>query len=132
MAQMTRFWCFTVNNPTEADGQHIEEAHDKGQLEYLVIGREVGAEGTPHLQGYLILKKQGRMSAVRKMLPRAHLEQAKGTPEQASDYCKKDCDYREWGVLPVPRHVKGGEAQKRKYKDAWDAAKSGMYDMREL
>lgn len=120
-----RHWCFTLNNPTEADQELLDQAWEQGKLEYLICGNEVGATGTPHVQGYMILKKQGRLSAVKKLLPRAHIEPTKGLPQQAADYCKKDGDFQERGELPVPKHIKGGEFTKRKWEDAKDLAKQG-------
>lgn len=93
-------WCFTINNYTAAEQQAILDSADR--FVYLVIGRERGDSGTPHLQGFLILQTKLRLANV-KALPgfqRAHLENSRGTPKQASDYCKKDGDFDEFGDLP--------------------------------
>lgn len=126
MGERSRFWCFTVNNPTEADAGTIGTAFDKGELDYIVLGKEVGESGTHHIQGYMICKKKTRLSTVKKLLStRAHLEAAKGTPQQASDYCKKEGDYREYGELPEPKHIKGGRANAKRYSDAYEQACKG-------
>lgn len=90
-------WCFTLNNYTE------EEYKALGELEwtYLVIGREKGAEGTPHLQGYIEFQNKKRMTALKKINARIHWEKLKGKPWQAANYCKKDGDHQEWGEISM-------------------------------
>lgn len=90
---MTRgkYWCFTVNNPTE----DIE--FDEDTMDYLIYGREVGEEGTPHLQGYVAFKNRLRLTGVKKVIPRGHLEVAKGNAKANRDYCMKQGDYVEYG-----------------------------------
>lgn len=90
-----RQWCFTINNYTKSEYDLAVALECK----YLVVGKEVGESGTPHLQGYVWFKKQYLRSTVSKIFPRAYLTPAKGTPQQASDYCKKDGDYFEKGTL---------------------------------
>lgn len=82
MVRARRF-CFTINNPTAEDEPTFLEPHVK----YLVYVMQRGESGTPHYQGYVEFKSQKTLSAVSNLLPRAHLEVAKGTPAQASDYC---------------------------------------------
>jgi len=65
-----------------------------------VIGKEVGESGTPHLQGYISLKKKLRMTALVKVLVGASFRECRN--EQALiDYCKKDGDYYSIG-FPKP------------------------------
>ena len=97
-----RRWCFTLNNWTDPELQTIVDASDT--FVYLVIGRERGDSGTPHLQGFFILPGRGLRIAQIKALygRRLHLEVARGTPQQASAYCKKeDPDPIEYGQLPA-------------------------------
>lgn len=91
-------WCFTLNNYEESDLPSIL----KWPVKYLVVGSEVGTSGTPHLQGFVTFAKMYRLSAVKKLLYKAHWEPAKGTSVQAAEYCKKEGDFQEVGSLPSP------------------------------
>lgn len=96
-----RGWCFTINNPSAAD---IVACQKNTKAQYVVYGEEVGENGTLHLQGFLYYKNPRPLSAVKKRLPRAHLEGSKAKdPAQAINYCKKgQQSHAEWeaqGVL---------------------------------
>lgn len=67
-----------------------------------IIGREVGKDGTPHLQCAFLMKGGVRFSTLKRKFPRAHIEKMAGTPEQAFEYCRKDGNFEEWGDLPKP------------------------------
>lgn len=121
----SRSWCFTINHYDEEDGARIQEM--TARYRYIVAGKEVGESGTPHIQGYVYLKNAMTMGALSRLLPRAHLEMARGTPQQAADYCKKDGDYWEDGELPASQSEKG-EAEKARWEDARTKAKAGDMD----
>lgn len=102
-ARQAKHWVFTLNNPSEAESEKLRvwgsELPDP--LAYCVYGRERGEGGTPHLQGYVAFKRKVTFNTVKRLISeRVHLECAKGTPEQASTYCKKDGDFDEFGELP--------------------------------
>lgn len=86
----SRAYCFTINNYTDVDTDNIMELAN--HAEYIVVGREVGAEGTRHYQGYVYFKEAKLFSSVKKKLPRAHIEVTKGTVEDNRRYCTKDND----------------------------------------
>lgn len=99
--------CWTLNNYSEA---MIEAIIEKivPLCKYLVYGKEVGENETPHLQGFLILKKRTRMATLTKKFKEAtgkdwHSEIARGTNHEAAIYCKKDGDFKEWGSYPKGR-----------------------------
>ncbi len=94
-----RNWCFTINNPTAEDRKNLEEM----PCEYMVIGEEEGESKTQHIQGYVEFGKAKTFATLRRMIPRAHLEGRKGTPEEASKYCKKEEQYKERGTLSTER-----------------------------
>jgi len=122
MANSTK-WCYTVNNWTETDYATFAAIDCK----YQVIGKETGDSGTPHLQGYIVFQTNKRISALKKLHPTAHFEPAKGSHIQASDYCKKDGEFAEFGDFPSSRNDNGKREQER-YADALIAAKEGRFD----
>lgn len=97
----SKHWCFTLNNYTDADQDRLRRLGEAESTSYLVFGREVGESGTPHLQGFISFSNRVRFNPVRALIGGgAHLETARGTPEEAAAYCKKDDDFSEFGVLP--------------------------------
>lgn len=93
----TRSWCATVNNHDEDDRDALKAL----KYRYIVIGDEVGESGTPHLQAYVYLESGMTLSALKKKLPRAHLEPAKGDAQANRRYCVKDGIYWEDGDIPA-------------------------------
>lgn len=116
MARFTRGIAavFTVNNPTEDDENLLLES-DK--WDYIIIGHEEGESGTYHWQGYIQFKNRLTLNGVKKFLPRAHIEQVKGTQKQAIDYCKKDGNFDEYGTLREQGGSRDKGASKKKYED---------------
>jgi len=96
-----RRYCFTLNNYTDQDVEALKTLGDRESTRYLVFGYEVGANGTPHLQGFVIFDHSLSFDlAKRRVSPRAHLEAAKGNSKQAAEYCKKDGNFLEFGDFP--------------------------------
>jgi len=77
-------WVFTINNYSEKD---IEWAMSLEVMK-TVISKEVGEEGTPHLQGAVTFKRKYSLVQLKKLHSQAHWEQAKAA--QDFNYCKKD------------------------------------------
>ena len=98
-----KHWCFTINNPTEDHEQALGDASESDAVTYLVFGREVGENGTPHFQGFVSLTERKRTPFLRTLFRCTHIhtEVAKGKPAQAAEYCKKDGDFEEFGELPT-------------------------------
>lgn len=86
MAEQGRRWCFTVNNYSDGD----IEVFNSLKVRSIIVGKEVGDSGTPHLQGFIKFTAQKRLAAVKKISPTAHWEIAKGTDVQNLDYCSKE------------------------------------------
>jgi len=94
-------WCFTINNPDDGDTATLRSLGLEAT--YLVYGSEFGESGTRHYQGFVVFKNGKGLAQAKQFLGgRAHLEKMRGTPQQASDYCKKDGDFVECGTLPNP------------------------------
>lgn len=80
------------------------------EMEYLVYQEEVSPETKRHhIQGFVQFKRQLRLPQIRILLgdPVVHVEKMRGTPEEASAYCKKE-DSR----APGGRSFEGGELRK--------------------
>jgi len=102
VAPQSRRWCWTLNNPSDEIIEQISNLYTSDRFDYIVFGFEVAASGTRHLQGYFVAKTRIRLTTVKSHLSaRVHAEIARGSHLQASQYCKKDGDYREYGTLPT-------------------------------
>jgi len=119
----SRAWCYTINNFTEEDRDGLRAL----TCAYNIFGYERGDEGTPHLQGYVQFAQAKTLTAVKKVMPRAHLEPRKGTVDQAVEYCKKEGDFEEIGIKPMSQKEKGA-ANKRRHEEAFEAAKEGRFE----
>lgn len=73
-------WCLTLNNYTDADIAKFKEKITEDRMKFAVVGKEVGENGTRHLQGFLHFKDRIRMHQIKALLSlRMHLEMARGT-----------------------------------------------------
>jgi len=99
----SRNYVFTLNNYTDIEELSLRSLSDNDHVRYVVFGREKGQAGTPHLQGYIEFSTPRSLSAAKAFpgLARAHFAVRRGTSRQASDYCKKDGDFCEYGTLSV-------------------------------
>jgi len=79
-------WSITINNPTEEDRRLLTER--PGWIKEITHQDEVGEEGTLHIQGAVKAKYTVKFSAVKKWLPRAHIEVARNA-QALFNYCKK-------------------------------------------
>ena len=91
----SRRWCFTLNNYSEEHELAIQDP-DNRDITFIIYGREVcPTTGTPHLQGFFILKNPKSLGGIRGCLPQwgwpgtIHLEQTRGSVGSNIDYCSK-------------------------------------------
>lgn len=82
-----RRWVFTLNNYTKEDIDTFDQRFLGAKY---IFGKEVGESGTPHLQGYVNFPNAVSLESLRKRLPRAHFEIARGSEIENINYCSKD------------------------------------------
>ncbi len=110
-------WCFTLNNWTTSEHEFLSSALLAAEEKYFyIVGKEVGEQGTPHLQGYIALKDEKKkfrplpkFGVMRDEKQAVHFERAKGTLRQNYFYCSKDGDY-ETNIPKPTMTVKEAEA----------------------
>lgn len=123
-----RDYCFTLNNPTDHDKELARQLASNSKVRYLILGNEKGDSGTPHIQGYVYCTNAVVFSTIQKLLPRAHIEPCKGTPDHNIEYCSKSGDYIEYGDRPINQKRKG-----EKGAEYWESNKklaiSGELDL---
>lgn len=123
--RVSRF-CFTLNNWTDDEYESIKSL----PVRWLVVGKEVGDQGTRHLQGACVIGKQLSFAAVKQLpgLTRAHIEAMRGTPADSLKYCsKEDLTPFVIGDMPTPgkrndihtavERIQAGESLKDLAKD---------------
>jgi len=119
-------WVFTHNNYTAEDLVTFSNHFARGGVKYLVYGREVGENGTPHLQGFICFSHRKSLRQVKTFLTgNPHLEIARN-PVASVEYCKKDGEFEEYGEF-VANDGKRSELDRFK-----DTVKEGCYDMKVL
>lgn len=91
-------WVFVLNNWTEEQYSSIVPKLNY-YCEKWVIGKEVGASGTPHLQGFARFKKKCRPMGILN-IPQIHWEIARGKDQENFEYCSKDGDFEQKGFPP--------------------------------
>lgn len=69
----TAFWSMTINNYDETDLALVQNGYPD-YLRELVHQLEEGEEGTPHIQAWIKLQRQQRLSFVKKLFPRGHFK----------------------------------------------------------
>lgn len=120
-------YCFTLNNYTEDEFSAIARVCES-ESQYAIVGREVGASGTPHLQGYILFKRSYRFQTIKdRYLPRCHIEVAAGNAQSNRTYCSKDGDFVEYG--DIPSSAEGGSNRDeiaRAFRDALGRGHAGL------
>lgn len=97
----SRGFVITVNNWEHGKDEFVSQLRIKSavgnSITYCKVAAEVGASGTPHLQGYI---EFARPRSLRPLMPwfKWHIEIRKGSAEQADKYCdKEDPNPSVWG-----------------------------------
>jgi len=110
-------WVFTFNNFSEGDFTHFKNkiSFSGSICNFGIVGREVGANGTHHLQGYVEVKRKCKWEKIRDYFGNNFwFKAARGTAAENITYCSKQ-DSNPW------RH---GEANP-KYADEILALRNG-------
>jgi len=117
MTNPAKHFVFTVNNFNHG---HIVNLNRIGfgrtnyDVAYMCWAEEIGASGTPHLQGFISFARKLRFRAISRFpgLEGAHLEVARGSPAQCKAYIDPEnprssedgkvpgTNFVEWGELP--------------------------------
>lgn len=116
----SRSFCFTINNYT----QETEDKLSKIECKYLCYGKEVGASGTPHLQGLIVFANAHSLRGAISVLRPAHVEIMRGSFKQAKEYCCKDGDITERGT-PTKDKDEMARDQRQEWEDIYGMACRG-------
>nr|QKN88851.1 MAG: replication-associated protein [Cressdnaviricota sp.] len=114
MGHRSRNWCFTLNNYTEHDIARLVDQYEFNYT-YCIFGKEVGEQGTHHLQGYMEFANAKALTTLKKLNDRAHWEKRRGKQEQAIAYCKKDGNVTEIGTPKEDKPGKRNDLMEVKY-----------------
>lgn len=138
-------WCFTINNPTDADKFWCvdgDEEHPNDVLtniQYFILQEERGEEeGTLHWQGFMILKDKKRLTWLKRRInARAHWEIARGNNQEASDYCRKTSTYtgglrKIFGEIPARAEAKKASERLQDAADELEIIKEAYKRPREI
>lgn len=91
--QQFTYWSMTLNNPDDNDMVLVRNPNERYVRE-LIWTREVGENGTPHIQAFIRLQRNQTLTFVKKLYPKAHFKPcSKDDHIQAThDYAQKNDD----------------------------------------
>lgn len=116
-------WALTINNCSE-----FPVCPDAS---YAVYGKEIApSTGTPHIQGYVEFPTLKSSKQIHEYFPTCHAEYAKGSGPQNRDYCIKDGDFQEYGVMGNDRQREAGSKRGHEVSEDWDAARKAAEEGR--
>lgn len=124
--------CFTLNNYSDQEYEQISKIDIiANKIRYIIVAKEIGESGTPHLQGYIEYNTTIRMSGIKKQISnRIHIEERKGTSEQALMYCKKDGNFIEQGEPKLTKNKltdkAGDQGRRQDLLNIWQSIKQGF------
>lgn len=110
MSDRARNWFLTINNYSDSE----RDAALQHAAKYIIVGEEVGEQGTPHLHLYVEYANAKRFTKMKKLFPRANIQIAKGTSSEAKNYLLKGNIIREEGD---PKQVQGARNDITHVKD---------------
>lgn len=87
---------FTWNNYTDDTLVKLRTSIGRAGITYICYGKEVGEQGTPHLQGYLQSNSKN-ISRFQSTFGPCWIKAAKGTSDEAIEYTQKQGDWTEMG-----------------------------------
>ena len=110
-----------MNNWDDEKLNHLKSL----DVRYMVFGKEIGDQGTPHLQGYVYLHKKKSLKSVNTFfgIP-MHVEVAKADSFCNREYCTKEEDFYEKGDRPLAQTEKGVKGAQF-YRDVIDICEKG-------
>ncbi|MEA5051388.1 MAG: replication protein [Oscillospiraceae bacterium] len=117
-----RKWMLTINNPLDNGFPHatINEILQTTPYTYYCLCDETGEQGTPHTHVYVVYQNAVLFDTMKKRFYQAHIEPAKGTPQDNRAYIRKDGKwvndekhetnhietFEEYGELPPDKETK--------------------------
>lgn len=106
--------------------EELSPEQQANKISYVIIGFERGESGTEHWQGYIEFKSRVRFGIVRGLLPGSHIELRRRTGQQASDYCKKEGKWIEWGRISEVDSTRGQRTDLEEVKALIDTGASSL------
>lgn len=109
----SRAWCLTIFEEAE-----LETFKNLKGVRYLCYGKEKApSTGKIHWQSYVYFNNARTFSSMKKKIPTAHIEKARGSPKDNQEYCKKDGEFTEVGELPTQGKISGSELRNMSHED---------------
>lgn len=89
--QQATYWNVIINNPNESDWVIVRNPNEK-YIRGVVWTREIGEEGTEHVQAWCRLFRNGTLALMKKLYPRAHMKIITKDEynERSHDYAQKE------------------------------------------